>query len=309
MSSLAIEAGSRRCVKAAAPSAAVVRSSLTAASTAPVRGSTRTIDPRRPPRASRATRLRPRSIESRAASPLGPRRQPLQDPGQEARVARVGLDPAPAADGRAQGAVSIEEERAGAGLSRLERAEEPRPEAARRERHGALRGERAGPGLVAPLEGEGRRVQVPERVAGAAREVGERSGGVEAFLGEGRQHERLGREGFEIGEGNDLGGHAPRPRRRDGSSRAGRDRSAWPAPGARERDVGGRRVAGQETLPPPGEVGGSREREPGREGGGGGEGHEAPRREPAEVARRLQTVPVSQALVRAPASRATWTPW
>ena len=236
---------------------------------------------------------------------LGQRRQPLRDAGQERRGVRVGLDPALPADDRDQGAVPIEEELAGAGIPRRQPADEPRPEAARCERHGARRGARAGFGLVAPLEREGRRVQVPQRVAGATREVGERAGGVEAAFRDGREDERLGREGFDIGEANGLGGRAPRPRRGDGSSRAGRGRGAGPASGTRERGVGGRGVAGQEPLPPPCEIAGGLEHEPGREAGGAGEGHEAPRREPAEVARSSSTVPASQAFVRAPASRAT----
>ena len=146
-------------------------------------------------------------------------------------------------------------------------------------------------------------------MTGLPRELGERVGGVEAAFPDGRQEERLDREGLEIGEGNDLGGRAPRSRGRDGFSGAGGGRGQGPAPGACERDVGGRRVAGEEALSPPGEVGGSREREPGREGGGGGEGHEGPRREPAEVARRPRRSFVSQAFVRAPASRATCTAW
>ena len=274
-----------------------------------MRGSTRTIDPRRPPRASEGGAAQADVDREPRGPALRQRRQPLQHPGQEGCRARFGLHPALGADDRDQDAVAIEEQRAGAGIPRLEGAGEPRPEAARREGHGAPGGERPGLGLVAPLEGEGRRVQVAERVSGLPGEVGERRGGVEASFLEGREDERLGREGLEIGEGDGFGARAPLPRRRDGSSRAGRDRGARPAPGARERGGGGRGVAGQEALSPQGEVGGSPQRDRGREGGGGREGHEAPRREPAEVGQRPRAAPAPQAFVRAPASRATCTPW
>ena len=186
---------------------------------------------------------------------LGQGAQPLEHPAREGNGARFRLDPALPAGDREQRATSIEEEPARAPLSRLERALEPRPEATRRERHGILRGEHASPGLVAPIEGESRRVEAAERVAGPPREVGERVGGVETSFPDGRQDEGLDPEGFEIGEGNDSGCRATRPRGRDGTSGAGCGRGRGPPPGAGERGVCRRRVSGQETLPPEGEVG------------------------------------------------------
>ena len=138
----------------------------------------------------------------------------------------------------------------------------------------------------------------------------ERGGRVEAALREGRQDERLEREGFEIGEGNGLGGRrAPLARPQTRSSRAGRGPSAGPAPGARERErrrtpcrrPGGALSPGRGRRTPRARArprGRWRRRGPRGPTPRAGGGRAAP-----------STVPVSQAFVRAPASRATCTAW
>ena len=259
MSSLAIEAGSRRCVKAAAPSAAAVRSSLTAASTAPVRGSTRTIDPRCSPSASRATRLRPRSIESRTASPSGSAGSRSGMPVRSGAASGSTSIAPSAADGRDQGAVPVEEELAGAGIPRRQPADEPRPEAARCERHGARRGARAGFGLVAPLEREGRRVQVSpaggRRDARGRRACRRRRGGLPRWpRGRAPRARGLRHRG---GKRPRRSRAPPAPRRRL-VPRGLRSRRPASARARANAASGGRGVAGQEPLPPEREIGGGR---------------------------------------------------
>jgi len=202
--SFAIEAGSRLCAKAAAVPALAVCSSLTAASTAPVRGSTRTIDPRRVPNASRAARLRPRSIERR--TPPG-RRQPLQDAGQE------GASPASATTApRATVATSSpcrSTRNAAAPALRASSARFSRAPRPREARGTGLAEAIARAPASSPARGQGPpRTGFPPGGRRAARGRRGRQRVEAAFL-ERRQDERLGREGLEDGERDGLGTTCP----------------------------------------------------------------------------------------------------
>ena len=275
-----------------------------------MRGSTRTIDPRCPPRASRATRLRPRSIESRAASPSGSAGSRSSTPARSGATSGLGLDPALAADDRGQGARS--DRRGACGrrppAPRARGRASTRGRATRAARGSARRAREPRPRRPARRRGPPR-TGSPSGWPALPREVGERSGGVEAAFLDGRQDERLGREGFEIGEGNGLGGRAPRPRRRDGSVRRGprpRPRASAGRARTRRRPTPCRRPGG---APSPGR---GRRKPRARARPRGRRRRRGPRGPtPRAGGGRAtpSTVPASQAFVRAPASRATCTAW